>query len=59
MEGMPIFSSLGDTVGLSDKLEEFMRRSFKVLKGVMQSIVGFIAVDDCVKHPFLAKLCCY
>ena len=36
-----------------------MGRSLKVMKGGIQSIVDFIAVDAYVKHPFLAKLCCY
>ena len=49
MEGMPIFSSLGDTVGLSDKLEEFMRRSFKVPEFDLRTIGNFIAVDACMK----------
>ena len=32
---------------------------FKVLKGGILSIVGFIDVDTCVKLHYRAKLCCY
>ena len=33
--------------------------SLNVLKGVIRTIVGFIAVYACVKRPFLVELCCY
>ena len=36
-----------------------MVRSLKVNKGVIRLVVGFFAVDACVKCPFLAESCCY
>ena len=49
----------GGRVRSPAELDEFMVRSLKVPKGVIRLIVGFIAVDACVKHPFLAESCCY
>ena len=40
-----------------DELEEFMGSYFKVPKGYIRMIDNFIAVDSCVKCPYIAKLC--
>ena len=40
------------------KSDEFMEKSLNVPIGVLLSIVGFHAVDACVKRPLVAKLCC-
>ena len=57
--GMSTYSSWVVRVQLSSELEDFMGRSFKMPKGGIRLIVSFIAVDTCVKHHFLAKLCCF
>ena len=59
LQGFLIFRLGGCRVQPTAELDEFMVRSLNALKEVMRLIIGFIAVDTCVKHPFLAKLCCY
>ena len=59
MAGMYKLLSWVGRVRFSDDLEELVGRSLKVPNGGLRIIDGCIAVDACVKFPYLAKFCCY
>ena len=57
MTGVSTSLSWGVRVQYPDELDESTVRSLKILEGVIRLIVGFIAIDACVKHPFLPESC--